>query len=1154
MNIIYNSNKLYPQTNDDDFQTRIAEKKEFGDLIYDGSVPTNESNIIKKSDTICNADFVVANHQIFASNFISPHTPYKSILLYHGLGTGKTCSAITIAEQARLYNKRMGIKRPIIIVASPNVQTNFLKQLFNESDLHNADGIWRIKPSCIGSKLLREANPTFNNTMTKEQIVKSINKTIKTNYSFHGYESFGNLINDISTISNKNNKALSLQKLQNEFKDSLVIIDEIHNIRSDEVDTNKTAARQLKKLIASKVPNMKLVLLSATPMFHSHTEIVWLLNLMRENDNKPPIIHDNIFSNNILTDAGAIELRKLSSGYVSYVRGENPFSFPYRIWPSMFNMNIKYSKPSRSVSGKIISEQDNIKFLDLYPIPISDAQLKGYNLLLNSMDTSIDLGTEDIRNINLNYTTIEPLIQALTIVYPTVDSISTFTGKQGLDSILVEKTLQLPKLPYTRTYTYKNEIVEKYGKIFDKEHIHKYSPKISKICEHIEDSDGIVMIYSQHIKGGVVPMALALESRGFELYRSTGSTRLLNDTNDTVQASTGLKYILITGDLILSPNNSADIKKLTQHENKDGGIIKVVIISRAGSEGLDFKNIRQIHIIEPWYNMNRIEQIIGRGQRMCSHNNLPFKHRNVMIFLYFTTLLNESIESVDHYMYRMAEQKAINIGKISRILKEVAVDRIINSQQTNFTQEILNTTVIQQLSSKQTIKYTIGDAPYTVGCDYMESCLKKPNFKLNKNNYLTTYRKEHATSRTDEIQYIITSLFKTKFFYKTKDIFHFIQKTHNYSDTEIFFTLARMVEQRQDVVSKYNQIGYIIKAHNMYLFNNEQFKNSVTADDRVRVYKSNINSIVVSTVKESIHTKEESLTILNIIKNKQNIINFANLNSEQTVAWKYICDNMRNNEFHNFSSFILYSFIIDSLNYNNILQLLQETWNYPNSNTEVDAIKNIFLKYSFEITIPARIIHSSRDTNDLKHLCIFINSSSTQKQFAAIFRDGFWHIPTRHDSIIINKHTSLRQTEFKQKFNSTTHLIAGTDDGILHLYNIRSNDKSDVEISKGLTYANRKTIAFKNIIKYIGKKKSLQLPINLKLYLTNNQIIHPNFFDNLENVLNTDTNKLLIKIYKRKSFLAILVDLLLRIHQYNSTDLHILSALQPMNIKQLVTK
>ena len=84
---------------------------------------------------------------------------------------------------------------------------------------------------------------------------------------------------------------------------------------------------------------------------------------------------------------------------------------------------------------------------------------------------------------------------------------------------------------------------------------------------------------------------------------------------------------MITGNEDLSPNNA-----LKQHPilNKDGSLIKIILISRAGSEGLDFANIRQVHILDPWYNTNRIEQTIGRAVHDYSKNH-PL--RNVMIFI-----------------------------------------------------------------------------------------------------------------------------------------------------------------------------------------------------------------------------------------------------------------------------------------------------------------------------------------------------------------------------------------------------------------------------------------------------------------------------------------------------------------------------------------
>ena len=153
-----------------------------------------------------------------------------------------------------------------------------------------------------------------------------------------------------------------------------------------------------------------------------------------------------------------------------------------------------------------------------------------------------------------------------------------------------------------------------------------------------------------------MPLALTLETLGYSQY---GSTKPLLKANPKSRQE---KYIMITGDKFYSKNNAEAIKAVTGIDNKDGDKIKIILISKAGSEGVDFKYIRQIHIMEPWYNLNRIEQIIGRGVRTCSHKALPLKKRNVQIFMY-GTLLSTDEETIDLYIYRLAEAKAIKMGK-----------------------------------------------------------------------------------------------------------------------------------------------------------------------------------------------------------------------------------------------------------------------------------------------------------------------------------------------------------------------------------------------------------------------------------------------------------------------------------------------------------
>ena len=242
------------------------------------------------------------------------------------------------------------------------------------------------------------------------------------------------------------------------------------------------------------------------------------------------------------------------------------------------------------------------------------------------------------------------------------------SGKDGLDRIM--------DIENRSNYEYKPQIEEKYGRIFSLEEIGKYSFKIESILTYILQSKGIILIYSQFIDAGLIPMALALEELGFSKFDGKSLFKNSRPKLDVVtmqpfdkQSTKYAKYAMITGDSALSPDNVSLVKELTDKKNKDGEHIKVILVSRAGTEGIDLKFIRQVHILEPWYNMNRIEQIIGRAVRNFSHKDLPFEERNVQIFLHGTLLENEEEEAIDLYVYRHAERKSIQIGKVSRILK-----------------------------------------------------------------------------------------------------------------------------------------------------------------------------------------------------------------------------------------------------------------------------------------------------------------------------------------------------------------------------------------------------------------------------------------------------------------------------------------------------
>jgi hypothetical protein len=284
---------------------------------------------------------------------------------------------------------------------------------------------------------------------------------------------------------------------------------------------------------------------------------------------------------------------------------------------------------------------------------------------------------------------------------------------------------------------------------------------------------------------------------------------------------------MITGDPRLSPNNDFEDKGLTIEDNKDGNKIKVVLISKAGSEGIDLKFIRQVHILEPWYNMNRIEQIIGRAVRNFSHKDLPFEKRNVEIFMYGTILNDNKEEAADLYVYRVAEFKAIQIGNVTRILKETAVDCIINHDQTNFTQEIMGASlkvpIKQELSNGSIIEeFKIGDAPFSPACDYMASCSYscRPDKKIDENNLNEdTYNENFIISNIDKILQRIRMLMKESYFYKKDVLIQSIRTPKDYPYVQIYAALTQLIEDNNEfIVDKYGRNGRLVNIGEYYLF------------------------------------------------------------------------------------------------------------------------------------------------------------------------------------------------------------------------------------------------------------------------------------------------------------------------------------------------
>tara|TARA_B100001093_G_scaffold477660_1_gene505167 strand:- start:15520 stop:19197 length:3678 start_codon:yes stop_codon:yes gene_type:complete len=994
---------LYPNLNDPAFSLKIAKKLEFSETKYKGDI----ANVEAMAEKMCNEERELAPHQVFVRNFLSFNTPYNSLLLYHGLGSGKTCAAVGIMEETRSYFKQLGIKNKIFVLAQPNVQNNFKTELFDARKLTQVNGIWKLK-SCIGENLLKEFNANTSK-LNKESIVKSIYNMMRNSYKFIGYEEFASYITGLSNIEGsfrvETKKLMVKKKLNNILQNTLIVIDEVHNIRPSGTNKQKRIYETL-MILANYVENIRFLFLSATPMFNNSTEIVPLINVMNVNDNRSMINIKEVFD-----DAGNLKLDESTgetvgenllvsklNGYISYVRGENPYTYPYKIYPSLFESekSIKEKEyPEKTLNGIDIIQP--IQYIDLYTLESSSYQEKVYKYVIEQLKTS-SVSFENLEAFG--YTLLNPLIQILNIVYPNNNFNDDKKVRKellyGIDGFKSVMTFTESK----QNYNYKKGIVEKYGRIFSKEVIGEYSPKIKTIIDSIEESNGIILVYSNYLDSGLVPLALALEEFGMTRHGDVPSLF----KPGVIKEKNHFKYVIISGEKKFSPNNKEDLKACTNESNFKGDDVKVILISRAGSEGLDFRNIRQVHILEPWYNMNRIDQTIGRAVRTKSHCQLPFIERNVMIYLY-GTLLSNNTESTDLYIYRHAEQKAVQIGKINRLLKQNAVDCLLNKEQGNFTEEKLDQTYEILLSNFQKVEYKVGDKPFSDICDYMESC----NFVCRKEKEIkeqdliaTTYSQDFSNFNNEKIIKKIKALFKEYYFLKKEDLIANLNLRNKTSLLQIYSALDKLLYDKNEFVyDRYGKTGHIINIGNYYLFqpieidntNISLFERSVpikvkrktlTVDLPKKNEKSSRKTTNQDIADDPEHLDEDFQTYLESLKEKYVTATSYSGNIRSTSKWYEVVNTsikkLSNFDIsqEDFNDYIIHH-IVDTIPYTNKIDLLNYLYTKDSLDDFEKKMKDYIDRYLFKTKNPAIVLLNNQSTSN----------KLIQKFF--VFRNNKWN-------------------------------------------------------------------------------------------------------------------------------------------------------------------
>jgi len=191
-----------------------------------------------------------------------------------------------------------------------------------------------------------------------------------------------------------------------------------------------------------------------------------------------------------------------------------------------------------------------------------------------------------------------------------------------------------------------------------------YSPKYLAMINNIDSPDyrGLHLVYSQfRSMEGIGIFSLALEANGYAQFKikKTGvDSWELNMSEEEMGKPT---YALYTGtedaeerEIIRNiyngmwdniPNNIAAQLRRKSSNNNLGEIIKVLMITSAGSEGINLRNTRYVHIMEPYWHPVRVEQVIGRARRICSHKDLPQELQTVEVFIYIMQFTKAQLDS-----------------------------------------------------------------------------------------------------------------------------------------------------------------------------------------------------------------------------------------------------------------------------------------------------------------------------------------------------------------------------------------------------------------------------------------------------------------------------------------------------------------------------
>lgn len=856
---------FYPKTKSDDFISSIYKKREYH--LY--KIPQRKDihtydDLKELRNTKCKragADFQLLSQQKFLSNFITPETPYNGLLIFHGTGVGKTCAAIQIAEQFKTQIEKYNTKI-YIVVSGPVLEQNFKDELLSEctGDTYMSRyGDFNDIPDPELKKAKALISQYYEIITYKKLLRKVLGERIRGDTNKFIRDEHGKIIRDISV-----NRITSLSN-------TIIIVDEAHNISDNDY------GKAIKKLVHSKASkNLRLVLLTATPMRNLASDIVFLMNLIRPADD--PILVDKIFKKDLahtykikIKPGGIDYFKRMTKGYISYLRGADPLTFASR--NDMGTINKKHT------------------FTKLIRCKLYSIQLQTYNLLVDKYkDDPLAIGILGAANIVL------PDVKNNTIV-PRI-------GNSGIEKLLISlkhnfvvinkilKKKYLKKSSEDDThflYLTKNNHIS--GSIFKLENLQSFSTKYYEALKNINknvinvNDPGTSFVYSRFISIGIHMFEEILQQNGYiDYFKKTDHTELDNvrcyycgvllknhkNINHIYHPAT---YISLTGEKI--DTDDVDFERRTiidkvfnQENNSTGQFIKIILGSSVLAEGISMNNIKDVHILDAQFTLTQVDQIIGRAIRYCSHFNLMNENNKtpkVDIYKYAVSLNNNELTEEEE-IYRKAEYKYITIKKIERAMKEVAIDCPLNYHGNVFKEEISKHKTCEKTNS---CPAECDFKPCEYKCDdkhinkYWDKTNKKYiDLNLNQIDY-NTFNPRLMSSEITFCKHKIKELYRKNYAYALDQIIDYIKDAYPKAQLKLFdkyFLYKALTELTpttendfntfKDIIyDKFNRECYLIQRGKFYIlqqFNLQEdtLMGSRTAYDNINTRKLSLQHYI----------------------------------------------------------------------------------------------------------------------------------------------------------------------------------------------------------------------------------------------------------------------------------------------------------------------